>query len=366
MSDRRPYLMMPADFKKETIKKFAKLNNRYDLKVEEVYGVGSFSTFGSGRKVTDGPPIELDEFKRYINVLNESGMYFHYTLNASCNGNLEFTDEGREQLYHFVKLLMDCGVKRFTVTIPTVMEFLSANFKDIEITASVIYGADTVYKLKSIEQYSGVKQICLKEDLNRDFAMLKRMNGSTRLDTTTIVNSFCLLNCPMRTAHYNFDAHTNSINSDDYYLSWCILEKVNNPETLLRIPFIRPEDLKLYIDLGIKGFKIGGRESKNPDFVRTAEAYMRRSYDGNLVDLLVNFSRTYYSSIFYINNRDLDGRIERLISKKEPCSRMECKNCRICEGYIAVIKTNESYIKAYNLLFKKNMKFFRKAVDYAD
>ncbi len=353
---RKPYFMVPSDYKIETAETLAYLNKKYEMKVEELYGNVPINSIGSGRRPSDLPQITLDDFREYVNRLENYGMKFHYTLNTTCMGNGEFTKAGQQELIDFVGEIYDCGVRIFTVAIPPVVDILGKVFPDIEVTVSTIYGADSVMKIKELEGKDNVRQICLKEDVNRDFNKLKKLAKCTNLELTTIINSCCILDCPMRNMHYNFESHAAQVHVPEYYLSWCMLEKIKNPEIMLRMPFIRPEDLHYYIEAGIVGFKIGGREHKNADIARSVEAYMMQHYDGNLYDLLLNFSRGYVNRLFYIDNRQLDGRLEKMIKKTEPCIRTECDECGICKPYFDKLSVDTKLVSGFNRLFNKNIK----------
>jgi len=348
--------MVPSDFKIETVMKLAELNSKYDMKIEELYGNVPINFIGSGRRPSDLPQTNMESFREYVKRLEEFGMHFHYTLNTTCMGNKEFTPQGQQELLDFVGQIYDCGVRIFTAVIPPVMDLLGKNFPEIEITTSTIYGADSVMKIKKLESKPFVKQICLKEDVNRDMDKLNKLSKSTDLELTTIVNSCCILDCPMRNMHYNFESHAAEVQAPEYYLSWCMLEKINNPEIMLRMPFIRPEDIHYYIDAGVVGFKIGGREHKNADLVRSVEAYMQQHFDGNLFDLLLNFSTGYVNRLFYIDNRELDGRLEKIMKKKEPCIRTECDECGLCKPYFGKLSIDTKLVSGFNRMFQKNMR----------
>ena len=66
----------------------------------------------------------------------------------------------------------------------------------------------------------------------------------------------------------------------------CNLPKFQDPSLLLSANWIRPEDVTFYRSLGIRRFKVAGREMPASWLDRAVHAYVAGSYRGNLVDLL--------------------------------------------------------------------------------
>jgi hypothetical protein len=70
--------------------------------------------------------------------------------------------------------------------------------------------------------------------------------------------------------------------------------KVKHPVEILRTHFVRPEDVHLYESIGIEHFKLDTALLTTDDIVRRVEAYVARTYDGNL---------THLANLFYFGNR---------------------------------------------------------------
>ena len=72
------YFNVPADFKKETIDEYIRLNNVYkNSKVIETYGnVTLGNNFGSGRVLSQLPKIDLLDLREYIEYSKQNGSYF--------------------------------------------------------------------------------------------------------------------------------------------------------------------------------------------------------------------------------------------------------------------------------------------------
>jgi collagenase-like PrtC family protease len=144
------------------------------------------------------------------------------------------------------------------------------------------------------------------------------------------------------------------------------------PVELLKSPWIRPEDIPHYEDLGYNHFKITERFKRTPLLLEHVRAYETRHYDGNLLDLFtlprkgaftpvhldyfikpehVNIVKVSelakvfdleVRELIYLDNRKLDGFIEQF--KTKDCNQTSCSDCQYCETVFkkaAVVKDEE-------------------------
>ena len=71
----------------------------------------------------------------------------------------------------------------------------------------------------------------------------------------------------------------------------------------IRLNWIRPEDLHYYYELGIRHFKIQGRQNVvTGDVVKTLRYYIDEDFNGNLYDLITLFS-PYNAFQPYMDNK---------------------------------------------------------------
>jgi collagenase-like PrtC family protease len=97
--------------------------------------------------------------------------------------------------------------------------------------------------------------------------------------------------------------------------------------------WVRPEDIKHYVDIGINIFKLQGRQAVlKGDPVRATEYYMQEYYDGNLVELLDVFSTTN-AFVVEVDNRKLDDYIKPFVKKPGFCKN-DCTTCGYCDAYV--------------------------------
>ncbi|MGD2087719.1 MAG: U32 family peptidase [Candidatus Aminicenantes bacterium] len=331
------YFSMPADFNKETIDKYQKLNRLYDdSRVIETYGnitVGNI--FGSGRSVELLPAIDMEELQGFVAYSKSRGIDFNYTLNASHLQNKEFTRKGILEIMAFLGSLYQAGIRSLTVTLPSLMEIVQASKYDFKIKASVICQITNANRALTYKNL-GMERIVTDESLNKNFKELKRVIDTFGNNVEIIVNSICYKNCTHRMFHYN-QISTDSVEvvsdaSANYYSHRCLLRRHENVGNLLKLTWIRPEDLHYYTGIGIRYFKFQGRQTVvKGDPARAVECYFKESYDGDLMELIDLFNPTSHFRVS-IDNKCLDGYLEPFFQKEDFCSN-DCRSCNYCESF---------------------------------
>lgn len=170
--------------------------------------------------------------------------------------------------------------------------------------------------------------------MNRDLAGLTRLAAAVRrhfpcLRIRLLANEGCLYRCPFRRAHAGHialsrflpEASTtfrtnNTLGCSDYYF--------HSPESLLKSPFIRPEDVSLYNDVG-DGIKLCGR-TREPTIVRRIlESYFSGKYEGNLLEIMDSMEPL--ADVMKLDNGRLPADFARTTAT---CSKLcfECGYCR--------------------------------------
>jgi len=328
---------MPADFRAETIDAYARLHQEYpDSRVADTYGsITTKGHFGSGRNIDKIPPVDFERLADYVAHSRRNGILFSYTLNPSFMQNREFTPDGVRQMRIFLTRLRDVGVDNLIVAMPSLIELLHELDLDFRIKASVICQITSANKARYFQQM-GVDSICIDETINRDFAALRRIREAFGDDVQVIANSVCHQDCQYRMFHYNqisgdsVDA-THPV-SGNYFTTRCLMRLYDDVTNMFKTTWIRPEDLHYYTDIGIRRFKLQGRQTVLlGDPLRAVEHYFQGRFDGVLKDLLFLFapSEAYKLSV---ENRLLDGFLRPFAEVDGFCKR-DCHTCRYCENF---------------------------------
>jgi collagenase-like PrtC family protease len=337
---------IPADFQLSTVDQLSEQNKKWDYPVGEVYGSLVPSLFGSGRSSSLLNRIGYHELSKYVESCKSKGIEFNYTLNFSCDSNLEFTRAGKNKVIKYLKKLDSLGVHRFTTVLPSMMDLISTHLPESKLSVSVIADVDSPTRLREFISAKSVDKIMLPEFMNRKVAQLERListGKSLGIKFGTIVNSTCLIDCPFRNFHYIFGSHNTAgkvTEPIDYWCTRCNLLKLNNPVEVLKMGWIRPEDFQFYVNLGIDVFKIAGREKRKADFVRVVDGYNKGSFDGNLWAFLKCFSDALNPAdeMFIMENANLGQFTKRFFEAKAFCTTKNCDACNYCQSNASLVQ----------------------------
>lgn len=328
---------VPADFKLDTIDRLHELNlSSNNSKVIETYGqLTQVQLVNSGRITATLPQVTFKDFEKYVVYAKSKDIHFNYTLNPSCMGNAEFSEEGIREIIYLLKIINDIGVDSLTLTSPQLIELVQSTEMGFKIKASAICEITTPSKSLFYKKMN-VERIVVDPDITRDFNSLRRIGEVFGSGVEIIVNNVCYKNCAYKMFHYNHEAHSIPQNTSqvikDYFLNRCSMQKAGDVKSSIRLNWIRPEDLKYYMDVGIFHFKIQGRQNiLQGDIIKTLKHYFSEEYDGNLFDLITIFAQ-YNSFQPYVDNKKLDGYVKLFYDKPDFCKDI-CDSCGYCEYY---------------------------------
>ena len=295
-------------------------------KESEIYMAGTPEVVGSGRVTLHAPG--LDEIAEQTRFLHVRKLKMGIVLNPSCMGGQHLTSQGYNTYKWYFGKLNEFGVDTVTVAEPYLVEMLRKEFPDIKVVLSVIAHVDSPERARFFEEL-GVDAITLDTNINRNFDILQAIKEVTNCELRLLVNEACLYKCPFRYSHFNLFSHMTGLGNkpnifSDYYYEKCISFRVRYPELVIKSPWIRPEDLGAYEALGIDCFKMSGRANTVNWIIDCMKAYLNRSFDGNLMDLLDCPSEL--RDMFYIPNKELDGAIKQWMGCRKFCHK--CGFCR--------------------------------------
>ncbi|QJT71749.1 hypothetical protein TH1_065 [Shewanella phage Thanatos-1] len=325
--------------------------------INEVYGSTRDMAFSAARPDFRLPDIKNQELEAYVARCNELGICFNYTLNSINPGTKEELVNWKKKLIQdYVKYLERIGVYRVTIANPVVMEIVR-EVSDIEIEVSTILHVDAVTQIKYLHEQYNIKKVCCGIHKNRSVSFLKRAAEYCNANGITfelLVNEFCsnagkgyTTHCSYRDSCYIFHStdvtKEHALSLDGYPMQHCIKARDTDPFNWLRTRFIRPQDLKLYRDIGINQFKVSGRTGSTEYLVKVLSAYASESFEGNLLELwkpletiYTNESEVSYNHQVNIKTELLDGFLEKRWFKHPDfdCANEICgESCKYCERY---------------------------------
>jgi collagenase-like PrtC family protease len=275
------------------------------MRFSEIYGAHRTSITGGGRPSYRLPQVERDVFERHVRDARRLGLRFNYVMNAPDFGGLEKSLEWLRDVSGYLEYLAGCGVSGVTIAHPVLLQFVKREFPDLRINVSLIAGVDTVAAARKFEDL-GVDVINLNPfTINRDFDSLRAIRQAVRCELELYANIPCLDHCPRRTAHYRFSGHASQATGaaairQDPFLMRCSHTFLSEPTEFLRSPFIRPEDVSAYREIGIDVIKLSDRTEATEFLARTARAYAEGKYEGNLFDLIFRGGRKIKAGLGFV------------------------------------------------------------------
>ncbi len=279
----------------------------------------SVYTGGLAGRIAGGRPqylSELDTLKENVKMAHEKGVKYEIALNAPCGLEPKSNTVWWKDISDYLKLLEACGVDYIIASHPFLMKQVKEK-THMKVVASTICEITTVRSALYYEEI-GADVIIPGMNVNYDLKMLESMRSKLKnAGLRIMVNEHCLGDCPWRRFHHNHYAHSNE--ERDYHIN-CKTLFFTKPYLFLTNNFIRPEDIKNYLDI-THDFKIVGRLVPLPDLLLRVKAYSEGTYDGNSIELVDSDLAKFFS----ISNRKLSG----LFEKKSQCDRL-CDDCRYC------------------------------------
>jgi len=257
----------------------------------ELFGGMPGSVIAGGRASFVAPEVSEKQVEDYIKRTHGLGHSFNFLLNASCLDNREYRrDEYRKILDH-IAWVESAGADSVTVTIPYLLQLIKRHFPKLKVYVSSWARVESVRKAQYFEEL-GADAIVLSEEVNRDFKTLEAIRKAVDCRLIAIANPGCLYGCPRSYYHANVMTHgsqggheSEGFLVDHCYFS-CTMEKVKNPVELVKIRWIRPEDVEDYEMVGIDSLKIIDRYKTTEALLGYLRAYTDRSFKGNIIDLL--------------------------------------------------------------------------------
>jgi len=271
----------------------------------EIYGAHRTSVTGHGRPAYRLPQVEPEVFEQHVSRARQLGLRFNYVMNAPDFGGRENDSAWLKEVSSLLEYLARCGVSGVTISHPALLRFVKREFPDLRINVSVIAGVDTVAEARRFEDLA-VEVINLNPfTINRDFDSLRAIRAAVRCELELYANIACLDRCSRRDAHYQFSGSASQkagvpAVTRDPFLMRCSYTFLSQPVEFLRSPFIRPEDVCAYREVGIDVLKLSDRTESTEFLLKTARAYAGERYDGNLFDLIFRSGRKIRAGLGFV------------------------------------------------------------------
>ncbi len=280
----------------------------------------------SGRALQE-PKAYKNQIISIIKKCNELHIGSQLLINSTCEGGKALDKDFIESILRYISKLKKIGLSSVIVTNPVYIKTIKKAVPDIRIESSVNCYVRTLEHALYLKEL-GVDVITIDRDINRDILLIKKIKKQTGLKIRIMLNEGCLSNCPYRVVHYNFLSHLdNTKNKKENRVTCdvlCIQLYQKNPVKILRVPFIPPDALTYYKDAA-DYYKLSTRVFSTGRIESCLNAYIRKTFKGNLTEILDSPGLKYFEYIYYGYMRQ-----ENYFQKMQECD-LNCKQCGYCE-----------------------------------
>ncbi len=257
----------------------------------ELFGGMPGSVIAGGRASFVAPEVTEAEVVSYIGKAHAAGHSFNFLLNASCLDNREYRRDEYRKIVEHIGWVAESGADSVTVTIPYLLQIIKRHYPKLKVYVSSWARVENVRRAQYFRDM-GADALVLSEEINRDFRTIEAIRRAVGCKLILIANPGCLYGCPRSYYHANVMTHgsqggheSEGFLVDHCYFS-CTTEKMKNPVELVKIRWIRPEDVEDYEMAGIDSLKIIDRYKTTETLISYLDAYTKRRFDGNIVELL--------------------------------------------------------------------------------
>lgn len=344
--------------------------------VVEIYGKLNSDFIGGGKHSFQIPFISKSRFAYNVRQAHYYGFKFNYLLNSSCLNNLEWTIIGQKKIFQLIDWLINLNIDTVTIATPYLLSLIKKRYPSLKVSISDLAYVNTLPRAKYWENLGADCITLFNIDVNRNFALIKHIRNNIKCELKLIANANCLYGCPFYMYHANIASHASQSKHIlrgfviDYCRIICRYQQIIEPVNFIRSTWIRPEDIGYYEKMAVDSFKIIDRGMTTEAILSIADAYIKRHYGGNLLDLfpdpsksilftrsnwllkLKYFFRPFTVNIFklrkysnlinsgavYIDNNKLEGFISNI--SNIDCGKTICEKCGYCHG----IAKNAIYI----------------------
>lgn len=322
-------ITIPCHWDIGTVKKIIKNNDlSKNIIVKEIYGVlAEGGPVGHGRTRESVVQISRKAAIRFRNEIYNLGIGFSYLLNAPFK--IASGKSSRELDEYLDWILGEFRPDALSISSLDLMKYIRKRDKDISIHISTIAGVKNGEDLKKFLQIKPAR-VVPHHDCGKRWSELKEIiaiGNKNSIEVEMLSTESCLFQCPNRDIHYR---HLAKKTSDETFHVTCNSTKLLHPrEFILAGGIIRPEDMKIFEEMGIKHFKLSGRAKPLTWLHGAANAYQSRGYEGNLIRLLGIDPSLKAEDWIYIENKALDGFLADF-----PQSKSKEEEISYCESWI--------------------------------
>lgn len=303
-------------------------------KIDEIYLSPPMSSTLHVRYI-DNKNIGWDEFANFVAYAKQNDLAINAILNAP------YINVEENKIIEHLNIIADCGVKYITVSNPYLLHLINKEKINLLTILSTVSGINSK---ESFKQWNAFKpsRIVLNCDLNRNISELKSIIELAETELEIIVNLDCIRECSLSSFHYIYSSCKQKYGTKNIYRDFCSRIRLSNLVEYVKSPWILPEHCHFYHEIGIKKFKIAGRNFPFPELKKLITYYLL----GKSPDNLSNLFRPERKLAFRNGDKELFVKLKREEFIKEEFIKhflsgkcnLKCANCNFCNNYLQGIE----------------------------
>ena len=132
------------------------------LKVTLLYGADAVYIGGQNYSLrANANNFSIDEIKEGCSFAHKLGKKVHLTL------NIVFHNEDMEDVYDYIRDVVDCGIDAFIVSDPFIISYIKSNYPNVEVHLST-QNSTSNYKAIEYFESEGINRVVLARELSKN------------------------------------------------------------------------------------------------------------------------------------------------------------------------------------------------------
>jgi collagenase-like PrtC family protease len=294
--------------------------------IHEIYLAADIPFFGTGRDLTHS--LDVHGLRRVVDM----AQYWDVTVRVLMNTPFFTKSQERrrfeDRIKEYFDLMLGQGIEHITIADPRILMTANRYYPgEFHIAISSYAHIDNVELARGYANL-GANRLILPSNLVRDFRSIRNIRNSVTCELEIMANLGCQYGCPAHTHHGAYLAEISRFPREvrilfrDPYREYCTSLMQKEPWRIIAGSWIRPEDLEIYEDYRVNFIKIVGRHLNAKWIIRAAQAYVKQTYKGNILDILT--PQFAIAHKVFLENEQLTGLHDFVSQCNKECFGAKC------------------------------------------
>lgn len=267
-----------------------------DIVIQSLYDSLPDLKWNGGRTINNNL-VNTQTVLKNIENINNLGIGINFTFS---NFLIKENDLKDKKCNDILRVLSSSILNGVIVSSMLLKDYIMKHYPNLKIILSLTYFYNNInninYEIKKTLKDNFYHKIVIPPDYNYDFNLLSNLSNKNKIEL--LVNETCYKNCKYKTKHYRL-INEDNLNHTIFASSFC--HKVHTQTSINYNLINNEDDIKRFIKLGIKNFKISGRTLEDKAYIFFLYKFLIKKEYRNLFYSYI--SSEYMNS----NNRNFNG-----------------------------------------------------------